>query len=242
MTTSPFKQLACLLLAATAPLQVWASQLPDYPFIHASGSALVHALPDRGEIDFEISATDPDPEAARVLVESRAKEVRALLTDNGAATDAIEVRDLRKDIHKADGTDPKAPPQYDIVCSVHMDVSDLTHWRPLMLALLNMKNIDRLSTGFKASERDKIELELIARAVKDAQHKAEAMALGLGKRLGAATAVSSGQLRNLGSAVGLASTDPYHDSEGRKPQDTADLLMIVALKLEQSVDVIFRIK
>ncbi len=235
------KQFAVVVLLACPPWLAQASQLPDYPFVHASGTAFVRVLPDRGEVDFDISVDDAEPEAARVLLEGRIGELRALMEQQGLSADDIEINGVRREMRK--GGDAKAE-AYDLLCAVHIEVKDLSKWRALLQPLLAMKNLDHFSVTFSTAERDKIEMELAAQALKDAQRRADAMARGVGKRAGAATAISSGQLKNLTGAIGLQTANDYTNTSKRqgKQQDTADLLMVSALKLSQSVDAIFRIK
>lgn len=244
--TIMFKTLA--LAVALLPLAGNASSLPDYPFIHAGGEGYVMVVPDMGEINFDISAFDPDPAAAVAIVESRAAEVQALLAEHTGAAEgeggaSAEVRDMRKEMRKSANPDPGAAPDYDIRSSVHIVVRDLAKWRPIMQALLAMPNLDRLSTTFGRTDRLKAEQELTAAAVKDAQRRAEAMAAGFGKKVGAVTAISSGQLRNLTGAVGLMPGDIYRNHPGIAPQSAdKDFLAIDVLKWSQTVDMIFRIK
>lgn len=224
------------------PFAASASQLPDYPFIHASGTGFTHAMPDVGEIDFEISAHDPDPETARKVVEARVAEVRALVGGLGLAEADVEIRDIRREMRKADPSQPGVV-LYDIKCGVRIKVSDLSKWKALTSPLLNMGNLDGFMTGFDSSNRDKIEADLTGEAIKIARRKAEAIAAGLGRKLGPANAVSSGELKNVTRAMGLAASgDVRPRSVGRTEYDRNDMLMIVAMKLSQSVDVIFRIK
>lgn len=237
-----FKTLA--LAIALLPFAAHASNLPDYPFIHAAGEGYLMVLPDMGEIDFDISAYDPDPAAAVAVVQARAAEVHALLAaqpgDDAASAD---VRDMRKEMRKSANPDPAAAPDYDIRSSVHIVVRDLGKWRPIMQALLEMKNVDHMSTTFSKTDRVKVEQELTAVAVKDAQRRAENMAAGFGKKLGAVAAVSSGQLRNLTGAVGLMPGDFYKNSPGvAAPNPDKDFLSIDVLKWSQTVDMLFRIK
>jgi hypothetical protein len=89
-----------------------------------------------------------------------------------------------------------------------------------------------------------VERELTVSAVKDAQRRADAMAAGFGKKVGAVSAMSSGQLRNLTGAVGLMPGDLYYRSNrtvDAAPADK-DFLAIEVLRWSQTVDVIFRIK
>lgn len=236
------KQLAVFGTFLISSLQAHAADLPTYPFIHSSGSAYMYVAPDRGEIDFEISAYDPDPAVARTIIDTRAAELQALMAQYGHSADKIEIRDVRKEMRKSDDAAPKAEPVYDIVCTVHIEVAELKDWRPLMSAVLNMKNLTHFTTTFRIAARDQIEMDLSALAIKDAQRRAEALARGLGKHAGAATAVSAGQLKNLTGAIGLQTSNSETDTTPRNAQEARDLLMIVTIKLEQSVDAIFRIK
>lgn len=228
---------AALLLAS---LQGLAAELPSYPFIHARGTAFVYVQPDLGEIDFDLSAYDPAPEKALAVVQERIAEIKALMAQQGQADADIEVRDIRRQLRKSDGPEP----QYDIRCMVHLTVRDLAKWRDVMLPLLGMANLDGFATTFGVTRRTEVEGELMASAVREAQAKADSIARGFGKRAGAVAGVSSDELKNITRAVGLMPSDwPRNSgSAGRTKQDAADLLMVSALKMSQSVDAIFRFK
>jgi uncharacterized protein YggE len=235
-----FKKFALIAMFACVPVVTTAADLPEYPFVHASGTGFAYVMPDIGEVDFEILAHDADPEVARKTVEERIEQIRALAESLGLAPEALEIRDVRKDIRKDQNSVPGVV-LYDIKCGVHIKVKDLSKWRELMSPLINMQNLDGFMTEFSASEREKIEMELLADAVKAAKRRAEGMVAGFGKKLGSVSAVSSGQLANLSRAMGLAPTEVRGRSVARKDYDRRDLLAIGDLKLSQPVDVIFRI-
>lgn len=230
-----FKKL--LLAIAVLPLAAQAADLPAYPFIHTSGEGFVMLAPDLGEIDFDLSAGDADPAAAVALVAERAAQVRALLDGVDASAD---IGNLRKEIRKPG---PDGAEAYDIRSAVHIVVNDLGKWRDILQALLAMPNLDHLSTSFGRKDRLRAEAELTAVAVRDAQRRAEAMAAGIGKKVGPVSAMSSSQLRNLTHAVGLMPGDlyPRNRSVSVAPADK-DFLAIEVLRWSQTVDVIFRIK
>jgi uncharacterized protein YggE len=201
------------------PFAASASQLPDYPFIHASGNGFVYVAPDVGEIDFEISAHQADPEAARQVVEGRIAEVRALVAGLALPDADVEIRDVRKDIRKAEPSQPGVV-QYDIRCVVHIKVGDLSKWKALVSPLINMANLDGFMTGFDTSKREQVETELTGDAIKAARRKAEAIATGFGRKLGPVSAVSAGDLKNLTRAMGLAVTEPQPERvRSRRPAD-----------------------
>jgi uncharacterized protein YggE len=235
------KLIAIAVLAA--PFIASASQLPDYPFIHASGNSLIRVAPDVGEVDFEITGEQDDPEAARKVVEARVAEVRALVAGLGLPAADVEIRDVRKDIRKGERSHPGVI-LYDVKCGVHIKVSDLSKWKALVAPLIDMPNVDGLMTGFDISTREQTETELTAEAIKAARRKAEAMAAGFGRKLGAVSGVSLGELKNVTRAMGLAAADPtrFTSTEGRGQYDRDTLLLVTAIKMSQSVDVIFRIK
>jgi len=232
--------VAATLAATTSPAMA-ASALPDYPFIHASGEAYMSVAPNLGEIDFEIAAFNAAPEAAVALVQQRVTEIQQLLAENGVAEGDITFSDLRREMRK--GADPSAP-EYDIKCSVHIKVRDLTKWRALMEPLIVKPNLDAFATTFGTTERKQVERELVVQAVQDAQDKAATMASGFGKKIGAVTGISSNELKNVTRAVGLVPPDRYY-AEGkgkRPPQDRSELLMVQTLRMAKTVDMIFKIK
>lgn len=233
-----FKKL--LLAIAVLPFAAQAADLPAYPFIHTAGEGFVIVAPDLGEIDFDLSAYDADPAAAVAVVAERAAQVRALLEGVDASA---EIHNMRKEMRKPDQPAADGAPAYDIRSSVHIVVNDLGKWREILQALLAMPNLDHLSTSFGRKDRLQAERELTAAAIQDAQRRAEAMAAGIGKKVGPVSAISSGQLRNLTHAVGLMPGDLYPRNRGVSvaPADK-DWLAIESLRWSQAVDVIFRIK
>ncbi len=245
-----FKRLA--LAAATSfvlmafvvmyPVPASAAEFPDYPFIHTSGTGFTYVSPDQGEIDFEISLFNPEPEAARLAVEARIAEIRALLESNGIAAADIDIRDVRRDIRKADPNQPDVV-LYDLKCGVHIRVGELSKWKAVVGPLIAMPNLDGFMIGFDSSKREQIEGELTAEAMKNARRRAEAIAAGVGRKLGLASAVSTGDLKNVTRAIGLGGAQQAaYRSPVRPDPDREGLLMIVPMKLSQSVDVIYRFK
>ncbi len=238
-----FKQY---LLGAFLMWTMWlarAADLPAYPFVHVSGIAVSNVVPDVGEIDFEIVAFDAAPEQARAVVDSRLAEIRAMLEQRGLAITDLEVRDVRRELRKQDPPAQPGAEIYQVKCSVHIVMRSLTNWRDVVSALLNMPNLDGFGVAFDTSERQKIEMELLADAVKDARRKATGLMAGFGRKVGEVAGVTSGDLKNVSRAMGMAAVDSrsYAPSRGGVETDRASLLMINSLKLAQPVDVIFRI-
>jgi uncharacterized protein YggE len=235
-----FVAIAALLLASLAAS---ASQLPDYPFIHMTGSAMQYVVPDSGAIDFEVIAADADPAVARKVVEDRVAEVRALVEAQGLATESLQVHDVRQSVQRTSRGD--APTAYEVRCVVHIDVTDMSKWAALGGGLLGVQNLDTFATAFDTTEREKIEADLGTKAVHDAQRKADALAKGFGRKLGPVTAVTPGALKNLGNAMGLVTND-FSSRRGTGPQakrmDKENIIGISVIPMALAVDVIFRLK
>lgn len=231
--------LAALLLAATALPSV-AADLPNHPFIHVSGSAEVYVMPDIGEVDIDIVSYEADADAAWKLINEQLEASRALFTQHGVAAEDLLVQDIVRRPRKVDVL-PEGPVPMETRVAVHATVRDIAQWTPLLRALLVMKNIESLAVAFNRNDRDKVESELLAQALGTAKRKAQDVARGAGVKLGAASGVSTGALRNLSNAMGMAS-DPFgRNSADRRSPPKADMALVQAMRLAQGVDVIYRI-
>jgi uncharacterized protein YggE len=231
-----FKRIAFILALAAFGTAASASNLPEYPFAHVTGSARTYVPPDIGEIDFEIIISDASPETAQTLMEERVAAVRAVLVAQSIPEGDIQTRNVRREMSK-DGS------IYALKCTVRISVRDLTKWVLVMQPLLNMPNLDGFMTAFVVTDREKVATELMTMAIKDARVKAANIALGSGRKLGEVTAVTSGQLKNITTAMGLApSIDPYARPVNRREQSNKDFLMIEIQEFQQPVDVIFRLR
>ena len=232
-----------LVASLLLPLAASATDLPDYPFIHVGGNGFSYVMPDVGEIDFEVSAYNSDPEAARQVVEGRVAEIRALVAQLALVNTDVEIRDLRKEIRKPDPAQPGVV-LYDIKCGVHIKVNDLSKWRELVGPLIAMQNLDAFMGSFDTTKRDELEMELTGEAIKSAKRKAEGIAAGFGRKLGPVSGVSAGDLKNVSRAMGFAGAEPTRARNvvARNDREREALLMVEVMKMSRSVDVIFKIK
>lgn len=232
-------RLALAVAIATLPLAAAASPLPGYPFVHVSADASVYRVPDIGAIDFEILVAGADPQDARTTVETRIAEVRALLQAQGVSLEDMETRDVRKE-QKKDA--PPDAPVYELRSSVHINMRDLSKWAAVVAPLLDMPNLGSFATSFDSSMREEVEAELMANALREARRRAEIIAKGARRKLGAVTAVTPAGVKNVGYAMGLLRED-FSSRRGAGANVTrSDFLAIEALKLMQPVDVVFRLE
>jgi uncharacterized protein YggE len=230
--------VSLVLLAAPAR----AAEFPDYPFVHTTGTGFTYVAPDLGEIDFEVAVFNPDPALARQAIDERLAQIRALLDQAGVPADDVDIRDVRRDIRKADPQQPGVV-LYDLKAGVHIKVKDLSKWKALVGGLIVLPELDGFMVGFDSSRREQIEGELTAQALNAARRKAEAIAGGVGRKLGLASAVSTGDLKNVTRAVGLGGAAPtYYRNPVTADPARVGLLLIGPMNLSLSVDVIYRYK
>ena len=236
------KKIFLVSLLALLPFTARAAELPAYPFIHVNGYGSAVVMPDVGTVEFEIAAQDTDPAVALEKVQARIDEIRALMQQLGVAEADLEMRDIRRDMKR--GEQPGAP-IHDLRCSVKLTVRNLSNWKMMVQPLLDKPNLDGFMTGFDSSEREKIEIDLMGDAIRMARRKAEGVAAGLGRKVGAVSGVSTGELKNLTRAMNLSPNEFNNyrgNQERRPPADRAELVTVTSIKLQQPVDVIFRIK
>lgn len=238
------KSVLAGLLASTV-LCVQAADLPSHPFIHVSGMGYIELMPDIGEIDFEITAHDPDPEAARTVVETRIGEIRALLAPLGLAQEDIEIRNVSKVMRKTEQS-VQSGVLYDIKSGMRIRVRDIAKWRDVISPLISMQNVDGFMIFFDVTDRVKAETELMGNAITSARKKAEMMAKASGRALGPVAGMSTGDLKNLSRALGFVAVPIDYSirqqNSSRSGGNREELLGIIPVKLSQPVDIIYRIK
>ena len=223
--------LASAALLQAAPAH--AADLPAYPFIHVTAAADLHVMPDTGEIDFEIVATDADLDAAWKLIHERLAAARALLAEQGVKVEDISVQDvLRRPLKEGERVTA-----IETRAAVHATVRDLNGWTALIQSLMGLPNVEALAVAFSRSDADRIEAELVSQALGAARVKAQNIARGIGAKLGPAGGVALAPLKNLSNAMGLASDAPRYPSVS-SPRDPQ---LVGVQKFVQGVDVIYRI-
>jgi uncharacterized protein YggE len=222
-----------------------ASSVPEYPFVHVTGSSFQAVVPDLASLDFEIVASDADPAAARAVLEARMGEVRDLARQLGIDADDIVVREVRQGIRKEERAANGAP-LYELRCDVHINVRNVANWAALAGGLLGKANLDGFASAFDRTDMDRIHDELMTQAIQDARRQADVMAAAGGRRVGGLMGATPDTLKNLSTAMGLERGDFRRDGGADRARaqdvDREQLLAVTAIKLRQPVDVIFRLE
>lgn len=243
MLKTRLRTAVLVLLLATGG--AGASPVPDYPFVHVTGSSFLAAVPDIASLDFEIVALDADPAAARAVLEARMGEVRDLARQLGIEADDVAVREVRQGIRKEEKAANGAP-LYELRCDVKINVRNVANWAALAGGLLGKPNLDGFASAFDRTDMDTIHDELVTQAIQDARRQADVMAAAGGRRVGGLMGAAPEALKNLSTAMGLERGELRRDGGAGRARaqevDREQLLAVPALKLRQPVDVIFRLE
>lgn len=224
------------LILAGAALSAFAADLPAYPFIHVEATGSMVAMPDIGQIDFEVAAVDKDPAQARKVVEERLSAIRSLMAQTGVNLADLEVRDIRTIQHKGE------VPSYELRAAVKIMVRELARWKAVVEPLLEQPNLDGFVTAFDSTDRERIETELLNDALRLARRKADGIAAGMGRKVLTVGGVSTSGIKNLSRSMNFTPTDYRADRSRDNQTARSELAVVNALKMAQPVDVIFRLK
>ena len=243
MLKTRLRTAALVLLLASSG--AGASSVPDYPFVHVTGSSFLAIQPDLASLDFEVVVSDADPAAARAVLEARVGEVRDLARQLGIEPDDVGVREVRQGIRKEE-RGANGAPVYELRCDVHINVRNVANWAALAGGLFGKPNLDGFASSFDRSDMDTIHDELVTQAIQDARRQADVMAAAGGKRVGGLMGATPEALKNLSTAMGLERAEFRREIGGDRARaqdvDREQLLAVPALKLRQPVDVIFRLE
>jgi uncharacterized protein YggE len=234
-----------LLIASMLSLvtsTVSASQLPEYPFIHAVGNAKIYVQPDIGEISFDVTVSDADSEKATQQTAAINDDILKLLAEQNIPASDISIYELEKKMRVIESTDGKpATVIYDIKQGMTITVKDLSKWQNLTTPLLVKDHLGNFDANFDLTNRQQLKESLMQDAIKNAQHNGTIMVEAFGKHLGMVMAVSSEKLHDVGSALGIVRGSSYDDEE-RRGNAVRNFSAPQALMIVQSVDVLFKIK
>lgn len=242
--------VACMMAGAALTLPAApavASSIPDYPFVHVTGSNFRVEMPDIATVDFQVVAADADPAAARAVIDARMAEVRELMQKLSIEEDDMQVREVRQSVRKERNAD--GAPVYELSCDVHIRLRNTANWPALGGGLLGKPNLDSFAADFDLSTMEQVNDEMVAAAIADARRRAEVMAAAGGRRLGPMMAATPDALKKLGTTLGLERDEFKIERRARAPsnQRAADIdretfVMVQLLKLRQSVDIVFRLE
>jgi uncharacterized protein len=229
--------VSALILGAILPgLAAQAAEMPNHPFVTASGRSELWMRPDIGEIKFEAGAQNASAETAATALLDLSGKLMQLLVDHGVLEEDITAYEVQKKTVAVNNAPDQA---YALSRYFSVRVRDLQQWPDLLEQLMKMDHVDSVATSFDRTDSDDISKQLMASAAEDARKKGTLMAQAFGRKLGPVVAIARGPLDKISA--------PFIEQErGREPrgarQPTGKYEVPQSLPYTQTVNAIFMLK
>lgn len=223
-----------------------ASPLPDFPFVAVTGQSTKQVAPDSAKLTFYVTTFHQTAEVAHTQLLKTSQDLLALLKANGVSVEQITAYELEKNVKR------KRDEQYNDLDILGYDLNrrfevrlpTLKQYPALMAQLYASEYVHNLETAFDTSERDRIEIALIATASAEARKKASQMAEGLGVNIHSVFAFNdTGSFNNIFATFGVSGAANGHvsmmmrDGEERQQQ----VLVPQFIEIAKTVNVIYKI-
>ncbi|MFT3756555.1 MAG: SIMPL domain-containing protein [Pseudoxanthomonas sp.] len=183
--------ITAVLLGLSGGLQAEAGS--NEPFIAVQGEAKREVVPDIFPLELTLKDTSTDAVATQAKVEGLAKNVLALAERLKIGSEDVEVSNL--EISPEYKWDDEAEKQVFLGNTYERTIKIRFHSLPMLnnfITSLPKSDVLRIQTKqFETSREVELRRELLDGAIADARRTAEAMASGVGRRLGAAQNISN---------------------------------------------------
>jgi uncharacterized protein YggE len=226
------KLSVCLFGMLMCVSAAFAADIPDYPFIFATGKADIATPPNIATCKLMIRAIDQDPSKAESIVDERMKYTLSTLTSKGIASSDIESFNFGKQILTNEDTEkePATIRGYDVTRGLQFIARELASLPAIENSLVGSSNVEGIHCQFDRTDRASIEADLLTKAVHSAKDHAVRLSEPLGRHVGAAAAVSQQPFDSLAASLGLGDQLAPYRSAGLmfKKSVSADELLVPA--------------
>jgi len=224
----------------------WAQAANDKPFIAVHGEAKTDVVPDIFPVELTLKKTSMDAAATQAEIESLAKNILSITEKMQVETSDVDVSNL--DISPEYDWDDKTDKQVFQGNTYERTIKVKFHSLPKLnefISSLPKSNSLRIQTAkFETSRADGLRRELLDSAIANARKTAEAMAAGVGRKLGAVQNISNQGLnlqysQSLESVVvtGARATDLYAPA----PPPPPAVLREGKITLDQDVYIVYEL-
>ena len=202
-------RLLGLLLLFSIALKGHASPLPDFPFVTVTGESNRQVAPDIATIQLQVLVFNKRAKSAQMELDTTTNKLLQTLQDNEIDLNSIsseQVNKRTKRSRKNSSYEELEILGYELSRQFSIELDDLAKYPKLSTELLKMENVTGVSSRFDVSNKEDIEIELIAEAGSKAKTKAKLMASGLGVPLGQVFAINdTGSFQSFFATFGLQS-------------------------------------
>jgi uncharacterized protein len=235
--------LLSLLICISFP--TFAKNLPDFPFVVTTGSAVRSVKPDIATIGIRVLAFHQDSAVALQQTAETSNKLTAVLQQLKIPLSALEASDLEKDVkrQRGDNYEDLQILGYEVTRSFTLKLTALDLYPELAAQLMALNHITSLSAEFDSSLREQLEAELVIAAAKDASKQAERMAQSLGNKIHSVYAMSqASDFGNFFATFGAADVS-YRAHAMMSDGAQAQMKMFIpqAIEIQQGINVVFRL-
>ncbi len=237
LTTNIFAVIVCLTCNANA------ADLPNFPFLHVTGTA-TRALPaNMAELDFELTELTSNPQLSFEQLVKDSEEISSQLVALGVAAEDIQAAQIRRYISPVEYLDtPENQQKFRLIRNFHVVVRQLDQWNSIISRLTEKTYLGNFNVAFGRNDLNLIQTELIQLAALDAKQQAQDMAAAFSVKLGAPNAISRSALSSLSSELGVTGQVKLQAARIENKPITRDFSVPAELKYQQLVNVIYRLK
>ncbi|TVZ41139.1 hypothetical protein P886_0478 [Alteromonadaceae bacterium 2753L.S.0a.02] len=228
-----------LLFAVTT---VTGAEIPDFPYVMATGYAEKEVPPDMATIHLNFLAFHKSSDAAVNQLNKATDTLAVVMAKYKIPSNKLDARDIRKNIKRQRDRSYESLEilGYELSRSMTLTLDNISVYPKLIEELASIDNLTNINSDFDTQQRKSFESDLMALAGKAAREKAEAMAVGLGSKIQSVYGISSdaqygrpeAKFEMRRSALAMESEQP----------ETNMMLVPESIKLSQTISVIFRIK
>jgi len=230
--------VSTLVLGAILPgPAVQAAEMPNHPFVTASGRSELWMRPDIGEIKFEAGAQNVSAETAAAELLALSGSLMQLLVDHGVLEEDITAYEVQK---KTVAVNNAPDPAYALSRYFSVRVRDLRQWPELLEQLMKMDHVDSVATSFDRTDSDAINQQLMSGAADDARKKATLLAQSFNRKLGPVVAIARGPLDRISAP--FIEQEPGREKRGGSRPQSGKYAVPESLPYTQTVNAIFMLK
>ncbi len=220
---------------------LYASNMPDFPFVFAEGKASIEIEPDIATINFYIEAFNEKPETSLEVVLNRSTEIISFFEKHKIPKDSITAFEINKrSVRKqTDSFKELELLGYEVSREFTVKLKDLKDYEVFIHKLLTLKNVIRIRTKFDRAERKKIEDDLVSKACKNARIQAEIMSKGFAAKLGKVFAISKSGFKDINAKFDTRGERYY---SMRETKNSRFMFIPSTITIETSISVVFKLK
>lgn len=240
-----------LVFALVLPSQVWASSLPDFPFIGVQGEAEIEVAPDTANVGFNLVEFSENPDEALDTVKKRSAQIIELarefnISDESVISTGIE-NQIKRQIIRDGGYNQTNILGYEVRQSFAIKIDDISRYSEFVDKLISTGNVGRINSSFDVRNRKQIQRSLVAAAGKDAQQNAKDLAAAMGVKIKSVYAINQDtSFESFFAQFGLQEQAP---SRGLlkglafdKGSDSVNMMVPKAISIQKKISVVYKIK